>query len=113
MRKSLTFLAVLACVVGLMAAPAGAAPPPNLHCPGGWLYNVEAVSSELDGVVLPAGTELCVKAGTQNSSFVTADGTTPLSDYVTWLTGGGQTPSVSYYVVYKECDYYCDTGGYS
>ena len=109
MRKSVASLAVLvAIVVGLMAAPAGAIPPPTMHCAGGWQYKVNAVGSELDSVVLPAGTEFCVKAGTENSSFITADGTTSLGEYVTWLNGGGQTPNVSYYVVYRECSgYYC------
>ncbi len=106
MRKALMFLGALTVVVGLIAAPAGAKPPANLHCPGGYLYKVEAVGSELDDVVLPAGTEFCVKASTQNSSYLTADGTSTLLDYVTWLNNGGQTPSVSYYVVYRECEGY-------
>jgi len=114
MRKALMFLGTLAVVMGLVAAPVGAVPPQNMHCPGDYLYKVNAIDSNLDDVILPAGTEFCIKAATQNSSYLTADGTSTLLDYVTWLNNGGQTPSVSYYVVYRECDYYdpyCEPNG--
>ena len=95
-------LIVLCTMLALMlAAPAFAAcPPPDLHCPaGGTKYE-----GNYNATVLPAGTVFCVKAGAENSDYQTADGTTPLSGYVTWTVGAGNRPDVSYYVVYSVPD---------
>jgi hypothetical protein len=79
------------------AASVQATPPPDLHCPGGW---VEKFDGNYNTTVLPAGTQFCVKAATNNSGVLVADGETNLLGYVTWLNNGGQTPDVSYYVIY-------------
>lgn len=112
MRRLIAFGALVALLVGLMAAPVVAVPPPNLHCPSGWDYKVEATDSELDDVVLPAGTVFCIKAGNGNTGELVADGQMTLFEileYEGFVNSGGQTPSVSYYVVYDEyCSgYYC------
>jgi hypothetical protein len=50
-------------------------------------------------VTLPAGTEFCVKAGTGASGILVSDGN-PYT--VTWTNRGGQTPDISYYIVYTS-----------
>ena len=111
MRKLISFGALVALLVGLMAAPVGAVQPPNLHCPGGWDTKVVAYDSELDDVVLPWGTEFCIKAGPGNtgvrntSDFGVGMTLFEILEYIGFVNPGGQTPSVSYYVIY-ECPYY-------
>ena len=66
------------------------------HCPSGGT-KTEVSDSFGSTITLPAGTQFCVKAGTMASGILTSDG----SPYtVTWTNGGGQTPGISYYVVY-------------
>ena len=66
------------------------------HCPSGGT-KTEVGDSFGKSLTLPAGTRFCVKAGTKASGILTSDG----SPYtVTWMNGGGQTPNISYYVVY-------------
>lgn len=92
------FIACLCSIVGVWTVFA-ATPPPDLHCPSGWIVKYEG---NYNSTVLAAGTEFCVKAATNNSGKLIADGTTSLYDYVTWLNNGGQHPDVSYYVVYSR-----------
>ena len=101
MRKLLVLGAIVATVAVPMSLPASAV---TQHCPAGYDYKVEGNSG---AVVLPAGTQFCVKAGTGASGLVYSDGIHSLSYYVTWLTNGGQTPGVSYYAVYDEYCGYC------
>ena len=76
------------------------------QCPAGWTTKVEAqTSGELDDVVLEAGTVFCVKAGTQNTGMLTADGTTTLCEYLIEagiVTRSGDCKNVSHYVVYPS-----------
>jgi hypothetical protein len=94
---------VLAATLALGLAGSASAVQSDFHCPDGWAYKVEAPPA-LDEVVLDAGTEFCVKAATDNSGILVADGATPLGDYVTWLTAGEQTPTISYLAVYGSPD---------
>jgi hypothetical protein len=72
------------------------------HCPSGGT-KTEVDDSFGATLTLPAGTQFCVKAGTGASGILTSDG----SPYtVTWTTNGGQTPNISYYVVYCTPDPY-------
>jgi hypothetical protein len=79
------------------------------HCPD---YNDPAYTKvdatfdgELDDIVLEAGTVFCVKAGSENTGVLTADGTTTLQEYLFEagiVDGSGeQGRNVSYYVVYE------------
>ncbi len=83
------------------AASVSATQPADMHCPDGWVQKTEAPPA-FDAVVLPAGTQFCVKAANDNSGIVTADGTTSIGGYITWLTNGGQTPDGSYWALYSE-----------
>jgi hypothetical protein len=69
------------------------------HCPNheGNPGKVEVASDFGDTIVLPAGTEFCVKAAQQASGVLVSDGS-PWT--VTWLNQGGRVPGISYYVVY-------------
>ena len=77
------------------------------HCPSGGT-KTEVGDSFGKTLTLPAGTQFCVKAGTQASGILVSDG----SPYtVTWTNGGGQTPGISYYVVYGTVCYPDGYGG--
>ena len=98
MRK-LVVLALAMFTVGVLfgGVSAGAV---TQHCPAGGT-KTEVGDSFGKTLTLPAGTEFCVKAGTQASGILVSDG----SPYtVTWKTNGGQTPGISYYVVYGHCE---------
>ena len=100
MRKLIVFCTMLAL---LFAVPVFAAPEATAtaHCPDHNGHPGKVEGGGLNGVVLPAGTVFCVKAGTGASGHQTSDGTTPLLGYITWTNRGGQTPDVSYYIVYS------------
>jgi hypothetical protein len=103
-------IAVLALgLVGLMGAPASA--QATEHCPDheGHPGKVEATNSELNDVVLPAGTLFCIKAGTdatsESTGILESDGETTLCEYLIQagiVDGTGEDcRDVSYYVVYE------------
>ena len=71
------------------------------HCPDhqGHPGKVELTDDSTYSVTLPDGTEFCVKAGTGASGKLTSDGNEWTVD---WLNRGGQTPAISYYVIYSE-----------
>ena len=89
------------------------------QCPDGGTTVESLVDGDLDDIVLDAGTAFCVKAGTEASGQMTADGTTTLGEYVALagiLVGSGNTPNVSHYTVYgvagdDDDDDDDDTGG--
>jgi len=90
-------------LVAALALPAGAA---TEHCPDGGT-KTEAnggTQAAINNLVLDAGTEFCVKAGTEATGMLTADGVTTLQDYLLAtgiLDGSGeQGRDVSYYIVY-------------
>lgn len=93
MRTVIRTAVVLATVLAIaLAGGVAATQPANLHCPDGGT-KIESGSAG-NGVVLPAGTLFCVKAGPGNTGILVADGSTPLQVYV--------GKDVSYYVVYTE-----------
>lgn len=111
MRKYLATLAVLVGLVGLLTVPASAAPPVDLHCPdhnsasvikieGEGTFVVDGVTAVVSGatVTFNSDVEFCVKASTQNSGVLIGTDFT-----VNWLTRGGQTPGISYVVIYGIC----------
>jgi hypothetical protein len=108
MRRLLILGAVIACMVSIVSVPASAV---SSHCPGGWTSKVQAVGSNLDGVVLPSGTQFCIKASNSNTGILNTSnfpqGFTlyEILQYINFLNGGSQVPSVSYYVIY-DCAYY-------
>lgn len=53
---------------------------------------------EVTTVTFPAGTQFCVKAATSTSGIITSDGN-PWT--VNWTNRGGNTPGISYHVVYN------------
>lgn len=98
MRKFLGGLAAVVFVLTL-TVPTLAKQPEGLHCPDGWTTKVESeVDGDIDSIVLPAGTDACVKGGQSDPIRFTADGETTLGEY---LEG---KYNVSYYVVYTEVD---------
>lgn len=104
-------LPVLIIVLGLLlTALSFAAPVAALtdHCPDheGNPGKVQSVTpGDLDEVVLDAGTLVCVKAGTEATGIVTADGEQSLCDILITagiLDGSGETcRNVSYYIIYE------------
>ncbi len=94
-------------VVAAMLAPAAiigassASAVPSHVCPLDGAYE-KVESGNMDDVVLGEGIRFCVKAAKQQSGYLIADGTTPLSGYVTWTNNGGQHPAVSHYVLYED-----------
>jgi hypothetical protein len=96
--RRVIFLALAVFTVSIMfGLPSASAV--TQHCPAGGT-KTEVSDSFGKTLTLPAGTEFCVKAGTGASGILVSDG----SPYtVTWTTNGGQTPNISYYVVYGEC----------
>jgi len=106
MKRLFVAATVVVAILLAGAASVSAKQPADLHCPDGWIEKTEADNPEeggLDFYIPEAGTELCVKAGTENSGIVVADGATPLIGFVTWTVGGdnGNTPNVSYFAVYS------------
>jgi len=104
MRKVLGVSVLMIGLLGLMATPALAL---TEHCPDhdGHPGKIESGAAGND-VVLPAGTEFCVKAGPFATGVLIADGTTTLLQYVeqagiTVGEGDENVPDVSYYVVYE------------
>lgn len=73
------------------------------HCPDheGHEGKVEVSDDFGSTLTLPEGTVFCVKAATGASGLLVSDGT-PYE--VTWLNGGGNTPDISYYVIYETPD---------
>jgi hypothetical protein len=97
-RRTIT-LALAVFTVGILFGGASASATTQ-HCPSGGT-KTEVSDGFGKTLTLPAGTQFCVKAGTQASGILTSDG----SPYtVTWTNGGGQTPGISYYVVYGSCE---------
>lgn len=90
MRKLIVALAVAVASLTL-TGPAFAT---TEHCPSGGT-KVEAQGDELNGIVLAAGTQFCVKGSTDATGILTADGETSLVTYL------GNGHDVSYYVVYE------------
>ena len=102
--KRLLLAAMVIMVAILPLRAAFATPDEDLHCPGkpGAPPATILYEGTDGGTILTAGTTFCVKASTGNSGVITADGVKTVQDYVTWLNSGGQTPGVSYFVVYTE-----------
>lgn len=104
-------VAMIAAGLSLFAvAPsiAGATQDPDLHCPDGGT-KVEANGenqAEINALILPAGTLVCVKAGPGNTDIVTADGEKDLQDILfdAGIKNGSGTDGkdVSYYVIYES-----------
>jgi hypothetical protein len=84
------FLTVTA-VALMLAASASPAVGATEHCPSG---GVKTESGPLNAVVLPTGTQFCVKGSTDATGILTSDGETTLVEY---LNNGHD---VSYYVIY-------------
>ena len=116
MRRTLTILSVLMLMVGILGLPAVSedlgisSQPEGIHCPdhdSDDVLKVEDGAADND-VVLPAGTEFCVKSGTSdtdtfNTGIVTADGEMTLREYLALagiVGGDGLGRDVSYYVIY-------------
>ena len=94
-RKTILYMLIpLALFVTTLFA-ANAALATTEHCPDGGT-KVEAVGDELNDIVLPAGTLVCVKGSTEATGIVEADGQSSLFDIL------GNDHDVSYYVVYGE-----------
>lgn len=85
----------------LAVSPAVRAGASTDHCPDheGNPGKVEVGDNFGSSLTLPAGTVFCVKAGTGASGIVVSDGSTWTVD---WLNDGGQTPAISYYIIYDE-----------
>jgi hypothetical protein len=94
MRKVLATLLLTCSLMGLTTA----AQATTEHCPAGGT-KVEAnggTQDDINGLVLAAGTQVCVKGSTDATGIITADGTSTLFE----LLGNGH--DVSYYVVYES-----------
>lgn len=102
-RIVLTALAVLSIAMA-GASNVFAVPPSDMHCPAGGVKDETGAAD--NGLILPAGTTFCVKAGTGNTGLVVADGVTTLQEYLVAagiVDGSGeQGRDVSYFVVYEE-----------
>jgi hypothetical protein len=103
MRSTITTLLAVVALTTALAATAMAAPPADLHCPAGWSSKDESGADDND-LVYPAGTTICVKAGTENTGIIVANGWSTLQDYLV-LAGimdgsGEQGRDVSYHVMY-------------
>jgi len=106
-----------AMLLSMVNIPVSADPPENppgnqndnMHCPGGWVYKDELNKTEgklPEGLVITINgasvtfnrsVDFCVKASNSNSGKITGDSYT-----VTFENNGGQTPDISYVVVYEE-----------
>jgi hypothetical protein len=124
MKKVTVIVAVFAWVVALGAM--GMASAATAHCAGHndasfdklegqGTFTIHGVVVTVDGDTVSFEDELgnpvevvfCVKAGTGESGELTGS-----SFSVSWLNGGGQTPDISYVVVYELfCDPYSCGGG--
>jgi hypothetical protein len=93
MKRTFTFVLVALLVVIATIFSATNVNATTEHCPDGWTEKFEAAGSELNGVVLPAGIQFCVKGSTDATGILTADGKT-LYEYL------GNGHDVSYYVIY-------------
>jgi outer membrane biosynthesis protein TonB len=98
MKRALITLLAVAGMLFVGATPAVATPPADMHCPDG---GVKTETGDLNGFIATKGSVICVKAATANSGKIVADGVTTMLGYVTWKNNGGQTPDVSYYVIYS------------
>lgn len=115
MRKAIAVSGVLVWVLALGAVGAWAAPPVS-HCDGHndgtvtkvegqGVFDVGGLVVTVDGPTVTftdgAGTTVdvsfCVKAALGNSGVVVGSSFT-----VNWLNNGGQTPDISYVVVYGD-----------
>lgn len=93
------FVGVFISVFAVNSAPVNGF---SQHCPTGGT-KVEAVGRGSNSLVITAGTEICVKAGTKTTGKVVADGIHDLSYYLESagiLGGNGEARDVSYYVIY-------------
>jgi hypothetical protein len=94
-------VALMAALVLLLMLP-GVAFGLTEHCPD-HNGNPNKVEGEYNSLVLPAGTEFCVKASNEATGVLTADGVKSLIDYVASVgivNGQGHPHDVSYYVTY-------------
>src|SRR5688572_26746660 len=99
-RRSAAGLIVLLLplLMAVFAVPAAAA---TEHCPDGWTTKDESGADDND-YVPEAGLSICVKASTEATGVITADGTTTLQEYLFnagIIDGSGeQGRDVSYWV---------------
>ena len=99
-KKFLFVLATILVIAAMVVIPALAEVD---HCTDHNSGSVIKVEGDNSGLVLPAGTTFCTKGSTGNSGTVVSDGVTPIGAYLP-PNNGGQTPAVSYYVVYPPVD---------
>lgn len=90
----LGFITLLWLLVAFLFSPIARADG-TTHCPD-HNTNTKYENGQFNDVVLPQGTEFCVKGSTDNTGKLVSDGVTTLFDY---LDNGHD---VSYYVIYKE-----------
>jgi hypothetical protein len=85
----------------LAVSPAVRADASTDHCPDHQSNTgkVEVGADFGSSLTLPAGTVFCVKAGTGASGLIVSDGSTWT---VNWVNKGGQTPAISYYIIYDD-----------
>ena len=108
MKRALLVLAVVVATVGLVP---GSASAKTAHCDGHTvspkvegegIFDVDGIVVTVDGPTVtftdaygdPVVVDYCIKAGTEVGSGTGSEAT------VWWLNGGGQTPDISYVVVY-------------
>lgn len=89
---------------GMVLGVAPAAHATVEHCPDHDSQLYTKISNPAGDHIPSLGTEICVKAGTENTGRITADGNTTLRDYLkqAGIVGGdGEGRDPSYAVVYK------------
>src|SRR5215212_5110176 len=94
-RKVLMGVAALLMLAASLALSTSAGATTG-QCPSGGSKTESQVDGDLDGIVLPAGTQFCVKGSTDVTGVLTADGSATLFEY---LSDGR---NVSNYVVYRR-----------
>ncbi|HEV3364870.1 MAG TPA: hypothetical protein VG795_12175 [Acidimicrobiia bacterium] len=93
---------ILTALIGTVAL-APAAHAQTTHCPDHNSPEVTKVEGNNNDFVPPAGAQFCVKASTENTGVLTADGTRSLIAYVEAagiVNDNDQPHDVSYYVLY-------------
>jgi hypothetical protein len=95
-KHKLLLLAAMFGVVGLMGAGASPAQANTEHCPDHEANPGKVEGNDNNDVVLPVGTEFCVKGSTTATIKLIADGETTLSAYL------GIEKDVSYYIIYSR-----------
>lgn len=93
-KRTFIATAIVLVTIGILIAAAAALGQATEHCPDHQGHEGKIESGDLNGVVLDAGTEFCVKGATDATGKLVADGETDLSAYL------GNGHDVSYYVVY-------------